>query len=315
MRKQFPRAVVTYEPGASNRAFYLGEKVSQLVNAAERALTSAANADIVVAVVGISSEMEGEEGVEASLPGFSGGDRTTLDLPTEEEEFLRALKSKGKPLIVVLMNGSALSVNWAETNANAILEAWYAGEEGGTAVAETLAGVNNPAGRLPITFYKGVDQLPDFTDYSMQNRTYRYFNGEALYRFGYGLSYSKFEYKTPRLSTGELKQGETLTVEAEVKNVSGRDGDEVVQLYLEFPPVAGAPLRALRGFRRIPIKAGQSEVLKFTLRPDDLYMVNQDGHRIMAAGRYRLWVGGGQPGVSSGKSAEFMVQQKQQLPD
>lgn len=149
----------------------------------------------------------------------------------------------------------------------------------------------------------------------MQNRTYRYFNGEPLYRFGYGLSYSKFEYRPPRFSTGELSPGETLTVEAEVKNASGRDGDEVVQLYLEFPSVAGAPLRALRGFRRIHVKARQSEHLKFFLKPEDLSMVDQDGHRIVAAGRYRLWVGGGQPGVSSGKSAEFVVQQERQLPD
>jgi len=131
------------------------------------------------------------------VPGFKGGDRTSLDLPKPEEDLLEALKGAGKPLVVVLMNGSALSVNWANDNANAILDAWYSGEEGGTAIAETLAGVNNPAGRLPVTFYKSVDQLPAFEDYSMKNRTYRYFEGQPLYPFGYGLSYSKFEYSNP----------------------------------------------------------------------------------------------------------------------
>ena len=150
------------------------------------AVAAAKQSDVVVAVVGITSNLEGEE-MEVAVPGFKGGDRTSLALPKEEEDLLEAVQKTGKPLVVVLMNGSALSVNWANQNANAILDAWYSGEEGGTAIAQTLAGVNNPAGRLPVTFYKGVEQLPPFEEYSMKNRTYRYFEGQPLYPFGYGL--------------------------------------------------------------------------------------------------------------------------------
>ncbi len=157
------------------------------------AITAAKNADVVIAVVGITSQLEGEE-MPVSEPGFLGGDRTSIDLPQPEEDLVEAVASTGKPLAVVLMNGSALAVNWINEHANAVLEAWYPGEEGGAAVAETLSGKNNPAGRLPVTFYKGVDQLPNFEDYGMANRTYRYFSGKPLYPFGYGLSYTKFSY-------------------------------------------------------------------------------------------------------------------------
>ena len=143
------------------------------------AVAAAKQADVAVAVVGITSQLEGEE-MKVEVPGFKGGDRTSLDLPKEEEDLIKALKGTGKPLVVVLMNGSALSVNWASEHANAILDAWYSGEEGGTAIAQTLAGANNPAGRLPVTFYKSVEQLPPFEDYAMKNRTYRYFTGQPL---------------------------------------------------------------------------------------------------------------------------------------
>ena len=207
-------------------------------------------ADVVVAVVGITSKLEGEE-MKVDVPGFKGGDRTSLDLPKEEEDLLEALQGTGKPVVVVLMNGSALSVNWAAQHANAILDAWYSGEEGGTAIAQTLSGVNNPAGRLPVTFYKGVEQLPPFEDYSMKNRTYRYFDGQPLYPFGYGLSYSKFTYSNLKLSASELNAGDPLSVEVDIRNTSERAGDEVAELYLHFPKSAGAPIRALRGFTRV----------------------------------------------------------------
>ena len=155
------------------------------------------------------------------------------------------------------MNGSALAVNWANDHANAILEAWYSGEEGGTAIAQTLAGVNNPGGRLPVTFYKGVEQLPEFEDYAMKNRTYRYFAGEPLYPFGYGLTYSKFEYSNLKLSSPELQAGNPLAVDVDVKNSGQRAGDEVVELYISFPKLPGAPLRALRGFTRVHLGAGE----------------------------------------------------------
>jgi beta-glucosidase len=218
-------------------------------------------------------------------------------LPKEEEDLLKALKGTGKPLVVVLMNGSALSVNWANQNADAILESWYPGEAGGTAIAETLAGVNNPAGRLPVTFYKGVEQLPSFDDYSMDNRTYRYFKGQPLYPFGYGLSYSRFLYSNLKLSTAELHEGEPLGVEADVSNTSNRDGDEVVQVYLSFPQLSGAPGRALVGFTRIHVAKNEMRHVQFSLNPRDLSMVNEAGIRLTAAGDYRVAVGGGQPGT------------------
>src|SRR5208283_1229934 len=275
----------------------------------------AKDADVVVAVVGITSQLEGEE-MKVDVPGFVGGDRTSLDLPKEEEDLLDALKTTGKPLVVVLMNGSALSVNWANEHADAILDAWYAGEEGGTAIAQTLAGVNNPAGRLAVTFYKGVDLLPAFEDYAMKNRTYRYFEGQPLYPFGYGLSYSKFEYSNLKLSRAELKAGDSLSVDADVRNASQRDGDEVVELYLSFPRSPAAPRHALRGFTRIHVAAGNSQHVRFRLDARDLSEVDDKGNRIVASGAYRITVGGGQPGTAAPQvKAEFKIKGKRALPD
>jgi beta-glucosidase len=197
------------------------------------------------------------------------------------------------------MNGSALSVNFANQHANAILDAWYSGEEGGTAIAQTLAGVNNPGGRLPVTFYTGVDQLPAFEDYAMKNRTYRYFEGKPLYPFGYGLSYSKFEYSNLKLSNEQLNAGEQLGVQVDVKNASQREGDEVVQLYLNFPKLPGAPMRALRAFSRIHLGAGESRHVTLDVTPRDLSYVNEAGDRVITAGEYRVTVGGGQPGTGA----------------
>jgi beta-glucosidase len=279
------------------------------------AVSDARQADVVVAVVGITSDLEGEE-MKVQVPGFKGGDRTSLDLPKEEEDLIEAMKNTGKPLVVVLMNGSALAVNWANENADAILDAWYSGEEGGAAIAETLAGVNNPAGRLPVTFYKGADQLPPFEDYAMTNRTYRYFEGQPLYPFGYGLSYSKFEYSNLKLSAANLYAGQPLGVEADVKNASEREGDEVVELYLTFPKLPGTPLRALRAFTRVHVRAGQTQHLQFTLSPRDLSMVDLAGDHIVAAGTYSLSVGGGQPGTSATVvQAQFSISGEDKLPE
>jgi beta-glucosidase len=279
------------------------------------AVAAAKQADVVVAVVGITSRLEGEE-MQVDVPGFKGGDRTSLDLPKEEEDLLEALKGAGKPLVVVLMNGSALSVNWANEHADAVLDAWYSGEEGGTAIAQTLAGVNNPAGRLPVTFYKSVEQLPVFGDYSMKNRTYRYFDGQPLYAFGYGLSYSKFEYSNLKLSTTNLKAGDSLNVEADVRNVSQRAGDEVVELYVSFPKSPGAPIRALRGFTRMPLGAGETKHVHFTLDARDLSEVNEKGDRIVAEGAYHISVGGSQPGTGAPLAeAELRIKGIQKLPE
>ncbi|MGB7760180.1 MAG: glycoside hydrolase family 3 C-terminal domain-containing protein [Bryobacteraceae bacterium] len=281
----------------------------------EDAVAAAKRADVVIATVGITSELEGEE-MDVKVPGFQGGDRTSLDLPKEEEDLLKAIQATGKPLVVVLMNGSALAVNWAQANSNAILEAWYPGEEGGAAIAETLAGVNNPAGRLPVTFYKGADQLPEFTDYSMKGRTYRYFEGQPLYPFGYGLSYAKFAYGGLKLSAAKIAAGGSLGVEAEVRNTSEREGDEVVEVYLTFPPSPGAPIRALRGFSRVHLAPGKAQVVRFTLDPRDLSQVNPAGERVVAPGDYRISVGGGQPGTAAPVSeAPFSITGALTLPE
>jgi beta-glucosidase len=279
------------------------------------AVAAAQQADVSIAVVGITSQLEGEE-MKVDLPGFHGGDRTSLDLPKQEEDLLEALQRTGKPLVVVLMSGSALAVNWANAHANAILAAWYSGEEGGTAIAQTLAGANNPAGRLPVTFYQGTDQLPPFEDYAMKNRTYRYFAGPPLYPFGFGLSYSSFEYRNLKLSTSRLKAGDPLTAEAEVKNTSQLEGDEVVELYLSFPKSSIAPIRALRAFTRIHLTPGETRHVRFTIDARDLSEVNRKGDRMVAQGHYRIFLGGGQPGtVAQGVEAEFRVKGRQKLPE
>jgi beta-glucosidase len=278
-------------------------------------VAAAKNADVVIAVVGITSSLEGEE-MPVELPGFKGGDRTSLDLPKPEEDLLEAVGATGKPLVVVLYNGSALAVNWASEHANAILDAWYSGEEGGVAVAETIAGENNPAGRLPVTVYTGVDQLPPFIDYAMSSRTYRYFDGKPLYPFGYGLSYSKFTYDHLKLSTESLEAGQPLSVDVDVHNTSDRAGDEVAQVYLVFPKVPGAARLALRGFTRAHVGAGESQHVQFTLSPRDLSMVNESGDRVVAAGAYTVSVGGGQPNTgASTAEAALTITGEQKLPE
>src|ERR1035438_7065238 len=297
--------------GRTTKLIWLSTSVDPLV----AAVSAARQADVVVAVVGITSKLEGEE-MKVDVPGFKGGDRTSLNLPSEEEALLGALKGAGKPLVVVLMNGSALAVNWANDHADAILEAWYSGEEGGTAIAQTLAGINNPGGRLPVTFYKGVEQLPEFEDYAMKNRTYRYFGGQPLYPFGYGLPYSKFEYSNLKLSSPELEAGNPLAVDVDVKNASQRAGDEVVELYVNFPKLPGAPLRALRGFTRVHLEAGELRHVKLALQPRDLSYVNEAGDRMVAAGDYVIPTGGGQPGTAAAQAdARLSIRGEQKLPE
>jgi beta-glucosidase len=262
------------------------------------AIAAAKDADVLVAVVGITSELEGEE-MPVSEEGFKGGDRTSLDLPKPEQELLEALSATGKPLVVVLMNGSALSVNWAKEHANAIVEAWYSGEEGGAAVAQTLSGKNNPGGRLPLTFYTGINQLPPFEDYSMKARTYRYFDGNPLYPFGYGLSYTSFSYSGLKLPAQPVKAGDPLHAQVTVTNTGKVAGDEVVQLYLKFPPLAGAPRIALRGFKRVHLEPGASQDLQFDLQPRDLGIVTEAGEPQVPEGEFTVSAGGGQPGAGA----------------
>jgi beta-glucosidase len=266
-----------------------------------------------VAFVGLTPELEGEE-MPIKIEGFSGGDRTLIELPRVQREMLEAVAATGKPLIVVMLNGSAVAATWAKEHAAAVLEAWYPGEEGGTAIARTLAGDNNPAGRLPVTFYASTEQLPAFDDYSMKARTYRYFGGTPLFGFGYGLSYSKFAYSGLKLSTHALKAGEPLTVEAEVKNTGGREGDEVAELYL-MPPADGvAPKLALEGFTRVHLKAGESRRVRFTLDARALSVVDGEGVRAVRAGSYGVAVGGAQPAEANDLSGKFTISGTQALP-
>jgi len=243
------------------------------------AVDAVKNSDVTIAVVGLNPSLEGEE-MNVQVDGFAGGDRTTLDLPAPQARLLSAAFATNKPVIIVLASGSAVAINDAAQHAAAVLAAWYGGEEAGTAIAETLAGDNNPGGRLPVTFYRSEKDLPPFEEYSMNGRTYRYFSGDALYGFGFGLSYSKFKYS--RLHVARAANGDA-TVTVRVKNGSRRDGDEVVQVYLSDPAPAGA-VRALAAFTRVHIAAGRQADVKLTIRKDGL-----------PAGDVRISVGGGQP--------------------
>ena len=279
------------------------------------AIAAAKNADVVIAVVGITSSLEGEE-MQVSEPGFQGGDRTSIDLPEPEEALVEAVAATGKPLAVVLMNGSALAVNWINQHANAVVEAWYPGEEGGAAVAETLSGKSNPAGRLPVTFYTGLNQLPNFEDYGMANRTYRYFSGKPLYPFGYGLSYTTFKYSDLSVSTQAVSAGQPIDADVTVTNTGKAAGDEAVEVYLKFPDVKGAPLIALRGFQRIHLEPGASQKVHFELKDRDLVMVTEAGNPIIAAGEYTISIGGGQPDTgASSVSGHFKIESQLALPE
>ncbi|MGH8182774.1 MAG: glycoside hydrolase family 3 C-terminal domain-containing protein [Rhodanobacteraceae bacterium] len=264
-------------------------------------------ADAVVAFVGLSPDVEGEE-LSIDVPGFDHGDRTVIALPAAQRALLEHTAASGKPLIVVLMSGSAVALDWAQQHADAILAAWYPGEAGGTAIAQTLAGDHDPAGRLPITFYRSAQDLPPYVSYAMQGRTYRYFTGTPLYPFGYGLSYTTFAYAGAALSATTLQAGATLKVSAEVRNTGKRAGDEVVEVYLDYPQgLALAPRHALVGFRRVHLEPGQSRYVDFELSPRDLSSVDAAGVRAVEPGRYRVFVGGGQPGDAAGVAASFTI--------
>jgi len=260
----------------------------------QQAIQAANQADVAVAFVGLSPEIEGEE-MPVHIPGFSGGDRTDIALPAVQRDLLNALGATGKPLVVVLLNGSALAVGWAQQHAGAILEAWYPGQAGGTAIADVLAGTANPAGRLPVTFYQSVDQLPAFDNYTMEGRTYRYFRQKPLYGFGYGLSYSTFAYKNLRLSDPKLNAGAPLHVTVDVENTSAVPGDEVAELYITPPPGPGGPNHWLAGFKRVHVDAHQVAHVAFDVDARGLSLVDAQGQRAVTAGDYKIFVGGAQP--------------------
>jgi len=256
------------------------------------------DADAIVYVGGISPQLEGEE-MPVNVPGFNGGDRTSIALPSVQTQLMKALKATGKPVVFVMMTGSAIAIPWEDENIPAIVNAWYGGQSAGTAVADVLFGDYNPAGRLPVTFYKSDNDLPGFSDYSMKGRTYRYFNGEALYPFGYGLSYTNFTYTNLKLPAAVAK-GKNTTVSVQVTNTGKMNGEEVVQLYVSNQNKnIHAPLKALKGFQRIALKAGESKTVTFSLTAADLSLVNEEGKLYLPKGKLMISVGGGQPGVKN----------------
>jgi beta-glucosidase len=284
----------------------------------DEAVARARESDVVIAFVGLSPQLEGEE-MRIKLDGFDGGDRTSIDLPAPQQKLLEAVAATGKPLIVVLQSGSAVALNWANQHADAILEAWYPGVAGGEAIARTLAGLNNPAGRLPITFYASLDGLPAFTDYALHDatgtRTYRYFAGKPLWGFGYGLSYSSFKYGPVKLSAETLKAGDPITATVTVANAGTVTGDEVVEAYLKTPQPDG-PIHSLVGFQRVHLAAGESREVTISIDTCSLSSVNDKGVRSILPGKYTLSLGGAQPQETTAKSeASFTVTGLLDLPE
>lgn len=280
--------------GKANVALRVGNYVKTDFTALANRLK---DVDAFVFAGGISPQLEGEE-MPVNAPGFNGGDRTSIMLPTVQTALLKALQQTGKPVVFVMMTGSAIAIPWEDENIPAIVNAWYGGQSAGTAVADVLFGDYNPSGRLPVTFYASDKDLPDFSSYDMNNRTYRYFTGKALYPFGYGLSYTTFTYLA--LQTTTAKIGKNITVTAQVKNTGKKDSEEVVELYIAYPDVKEkAPLKALKGFKRIYLKAGEAKKVSFTLTPQQLSLVNSDGKYYQPKGKLMLSIGGGQPDVAN----------------
>jgi beta-glucosidase len=299
--KIYPLRIEAFQRGVAGEQRLLW---SRPIEDGHEAIDAANSADLVVFVAGLSARLEGEE-MWVDAPGFVGGDRTTLELPASQESLLERVTAVGKPVVLVLINGSALGINWAREHVPAIVEAWYPGGDGGTAVASVLAGDYSPAGRLPVTFYQSADQLPAMGDYGMKGRTYRYFDGPVLYPFGYGLSYTTFHYAAPSLSSSTIAAGASIQASVMVTNSGKCDSDEVVQLYLTKPHDAAHP--TLAGFRRIHLKAGASQTVALSLDARALSQVDEAGVRKVVAGTYIISFGGGQPAYAETVSAALSV--------
>lgn len=262
----------------------------------KQAIEIARQADVVIMCMGLTARLEGEE-MDIKIDGFTGGDRTTLDLPKVQQDLIREIHALGKPVVLVLLNGSALSLNWENQNIPAILETWYPGQAAGQAIADVIFGDYNPAGRLPVTFYKSVSDLPPFEDYDMKGRTYRYFKGEVLYPFGYGLSYTSFSYDHLNLASS-YKTGDSVKVSVDVKNMGKVEGDEVVQLYLSnLTAGVPVPIRSLDGFKRVHLMPGETRTVTLVIRPDAFSLIDSNNKRVTLPGKFQIAVGGGQPGT------------------
>lgn len=276
-------------------------------NLQQEALALAADADLVVLCMGLSPLLEGEE-MKVDVKGFKGGDREEITLPESQQKLIKEIHKLGKPVVLVLMNGSALAINWEAANLPAILEAWYPGQSGGTAIADVIFGDYNPGGRLPVTFYKDIKDIPAFEDYDMTGKTYRYFEGEALYGFGHGLSYSRFEYKVKSLPA-TIQAGDELKIEVELKNAGKWDGDEVVQLYVSHPDSKQRKaIRSLKGFQRVHLKAGETKILQFVLKPGQMAVRNEYMQALVEPGNLQLSIGGRQPDAASVAAGDVLLQ-------
>lgn len=283
---------------------YYGNATAQLLwsepqgDLLAEAVQTANQADAVILVLGLNERLEGEE-MKVEADGFDGGDRTSLNLPSNQEELMKAITATGKPVILVLINGSALAVNWANDNVPAILTAGYPGQQGGNAIADVLFGDYNPAGRLPVTYYKSVEQLPDFNNYDMKGRTYRYFQKKPLYPFGFGLSYTKFKYSNIEVPQN-IDAKNDFVVKVDVTNIGDRDGEEVVELYLKDEKASTPrPIWQLEGFERIDLKKGETKTVSFTITPRQLSMINKKSQRVIEPGWFTISIGGKQPDSSS----------------
>ncbi len=271
-------------------------------NLIEEALDIAEKSEVIILAMGLSPDLEGEQ-MPVKIDGFDGGDRTSLDLPESQKELIKKIAQLGKPTILILIGGSSITFNYADTHIPAILYAWYPGEAGGEAIADILFGTYNPSGRLPLTFYKSVTDLPEFENYDMTNYTYKYFDGPVLYPFGFGLSYTSFHYKSIETSTDQIDSDNSLEVIVNISNTGATGGQEVVQLYLRNEtsdkPV---PIHALCGFKKVYLNAGESKVVTFQLNPDTFSTINGNGDKILEPGTYTIFAGGCQPGIFENKS-------------
>ncbi|EJL64089.1 glycoside hydrolase family 3 C-terminal domain-containing protein [Flavobacterium sp. CF136] len=292
---------------------FYGDAIAQLLwaepqeNVLQEAVQVAGQADAIVLVLGLNERLEGEE-MKVEADGFEGGDRTSLDLPSNQEELMKAMTATGKPVILVLINGSALSINWANDHVPAILTAGYPGQQGGNAIADVLFGDYNPAGRLPVTYYKSTEQLPAFENYDMKGRTYRYFQKKPLYPFGFGLSYTKFKYSNLKLPTNVTPEKD-FEILVDVTNIGERDGDEVIELYLKDEKASTPrPILQLEGFERVNLKKGETKTVRFTITPRQLSLINKKGQRVIEPGWFTISVGGKQPdGSEDTQNGRFNV--------
>lgn len=292
---------------------FYGDAIAQLLwsepkeDMLKEAVQTANEADAVVLVLGLNERLEGEE-MKVEADGFEGGDRTSLNLPANQEELMKAIKATGKPVILVLINGSALSINWANDAIPAILTAGYPGQQGGNAIADVLFGDYNPAGRLPVTYYKSTDQLPPFENYDMKGRTYRYFDKKPLYPFGFGLSYTQFKYSNIQIPNN-INAEKDFKISVDVTNTGDRDGDEVVELYLKDEKASTPrPIVQLEGFERINLKKGETKTVSFTISPRQLSLINKKGQRVVEPGWFTISVGGKQPdGSKDNQNGRFNI--------